>query len=94
MSELQGMLTTNGVLLSVTADVKTTTRVPTTRRPWPNLCPFLLSHRLQTLPLGNCFYGGTRSSGAFTEICFERDKGGCSASLRRISHLSSGAHII
>ena len=75
MSDLQVMLTTNGVLLSVTADVKTSTGVQIiTHYPvaMANLFRFWLLHRLQTLPLGSCFYDGMRSFGAFKEICFEQ----------------------
>ena len=91
--DLHAMLSTNGVLITVTANVKTTTGfklLPIAQLPWPNPCRLWRSHRRQMPPLGSFYCGGTPSSGEYMAIGSEQDLGSHWASRRRIKCPSSG----
>ena len=92
VKDLPVMLTTNGVLITVTADVKTSKGVQIiTHCPMAMAPPLPLLAFAQTADAGNFHYGGTLSSGGYTAIRSGRGLGSCWASLKQIKCPSSGA---
>ena len=93
VSDLQAMLTTNGILITVTADVKTAMGVQIiTHCPvaMAQSVPLLAFAQTGTPPLGSFYCGGTPSSGAYMATSSEQDLDSYWASRRRTKRPSPG----